>query len=132
MSRHTIGDVMNHALNIHEFYNELKNAGFTEQQAEVIANIQSKTALAAIEQTKHDYRLDDVTTNKDLDARIKETELKIEMVKADLQRDIESVRKEIANTQAYLTKTILTVGVGVGLTQLVAIVMLFMRLSGKA
>ena len=132
MSRHTIGDVMNHALNIHEFYNELKNAGFTEQQAEVIANIQSKTALAAIEQTKHDYRLDDVTTNKDLDARIKETELKIEMVKADLQRDIESVRKEIANTQADLTKTILTVGVGVGLTQLVAIVMLFLRLSGKA
>ena len=132
MSRHTIGDVMNHALNIHEFYNELKNAGFTEQQAEVIANIQSKTALAAIEQTKHDYRLDDVTTNKDLDARIKETELKIEMVKADLQRDIESVRKEIANTQADLTKTILTVGVGVGLTQLVAIVMLFMRLIGKA
>ncbi|MDD5227739.1 MAG: DUF1640 domain-containing protein [Methylococcales bacterium] len=89
-------------LNIHEFYNELKNAGFNEQQAEVIANIQGKTANAAIEksqadiaQVKHEYRLDDITTNKDLDARIKETELKIELVKADLQRDIESVRKEI-------------------------------------
>jgi hypothetical protein len=28
----------------HEFYNELKSAGFNEQQAEVIANIQGKTA----------------------------------------------------------------------------------------
>jgi hypothetical protein len=90
------------ALNIHEFYNELKSAGFNEQQAEVIANIQGKTASAAIEksqadiaQVKHEYRLDDITTNKDLDARIRETELKIEVVKADLQRDIEGVRKEI-------------------------------------
>lgn len=90
------------ALNIHEFYNELKSAGFNEQQAEVIANIQGKTANAAIEksqadiaQVKHEYRLEDITTNKDLDARIKETELKIEVVKADLQRDIEGVRKEI-------------------------------------
>ena len=90
------------ALNIHEFYNELKSAGFNEQQAEVIANIQGKTANAAIEksqadiaQVKHEYRLDDITTNKDLDARIKETELKIELVRADLKVDIEMVRKEI-------------------------------------
>jgi hypothetical protein len=90
------------ALNIHEFYNELKSAGFNEQQAEVIANIQGKTASAAIEksqadiaQVKHEYRLDDITTNKDLDARIKETELKIELVRADLKVDIEMVRKEI-------------------------------------
>ena len=69
------------SLNIHEFYNDLKNAGFTEQQAEVIANIQNKTASAAIEQTKHDFRLDDITTNKDLDIRIKETELKYKILK---------------------------------------------------
>lgn len=80
------------ALNIHEFYNELKSAGFNEQQAEVIANIQGKTANAAIEksqadiaQVKHEYRLDDITTNKDLDARIKETELKIELVRRDIK-----------------------------------------------
>ena len=98
-------------LNIHEFYNELKRAGFTEQQAEVIANIQNKTANAAIETSqvdiariKHEYRLDDITSNKDLDARIKETELKIELVKADLQRDIEIVRKEIADSKNDLIK----------------------------
>lgn len=115
----------------HTFYNRLKSVGFSEQQAEAIAEIQKETATAAIEQTKHDFRLDDITTNKDLDARIKETELKIELVRADLKRDIESVHKEIANTKADLSRTILTVGVGVGLTQLVAIFLLFMRMTGK-
>jgi hypothetical protein len=98
----------------HAFYNRLKSVGFSEQQAEAIAEIQKETATAAIEQTKHDFRLDDITTNKDLDARIKETELKIETVKADLAR------------------LILSVGVGMGLTQLVAIFLLFMRMTGKA
>ena len=119
------------ALNIHEFYNELKNAGFNEQQAEVIANIQGKTANAAIEksqadiaQVKHEYRLDDITTNKDLDARIKETELKIELVRADLKRDL-------ADSNAALSRTILNVGVGVGLTQIFAAFVLFLRMTGK-
>jgi hypothetical protein len=79
---------MAYALNIHEFYNELKEAGFTEKQAEVIANIQSKTSQATIEQTKHDYRLDDVTTNQDLDIRAKDTDLKIELVRRDI-KDLE-------------------------------------------
>lgn len=119
------------ALNIHEVYNELKSAGFTELQAEVIANIQGRTASAAIEksqadiaQVKHEYRLDDITTNKDLDARIRETELKIELVKADLRRDL-------ADTKAELSRLILSVGVGMGLAQLVAIFLLFMRSTGK-
>jgi len=106
------------AVNIHEFYNELKSAGFTEQQAEVIANIQGKSVTAAIEksqadiaQVKHEYRLDDITTNKDLDARIKETELKIELVrrdievvKSDLMRDIEGMRKDIEKSRNDLIK----------------------------
>ena len=109
-------------LNIHEFYNDLKNAGFTEQQAEVIANIQNKTASAAIEQTKHDFRLDDITTNKDLDIRIKETELKIELV----QRDIEVVRKEIADSKADLIKWI----IGSGFT-LISVIFMMLRFFEK-
>ena len=55
------------ALDIHEFYNDLKNAGFNEQQAEVIAIIQNKTATAAIEQTKNGQpQSDDVSTKRDL------------------------------------------------------------------
>ncbi len=76
------------SLNIHEFYNELKSAGFTEQQAEVIANIQSKTSQITIEQTKHDYRLDEMTTSQDLELRTKETDLKIELVRRDI-KDLE-------------------------------------------
>ncbi|MEI7840639.1 MAG: DUF1640 domain-containing protein [Methylococcaceae bacterium] len=79
---------------------------------------------AIIDQIKRDYRLDDITTNKDLDARIKEIELQIELVRADLQRDI-------SDAKAELSRTILTVGVGVGLLQLISIFMLFMRMTGK-
>jgi uncharacterized protein YajQ (UPF0234 family) len=67
-------------LNIHEFYNELKGVGFNEQQAELIANLHSKSAAAAVEQAKHDYKLDDVATRYD----IKELELKIEKSKNSL------------------------------------------------
>lgn len=105
----------------HAFYTRLKSVGFSEDQADVIASIQKDTASAAIEQARHDYHLDDLATKRD----IKELELKIEMVRADLQRDL-------ANTKAELSRTILTVGIGVGLTQLVAIFLLFMRMTGKA
>ena len=104
----------------HTFYNRLKSVGFSEQQAEAIAEIQKETATAAIEQARHDYHLDELATKRDL----KELELKIEMVKADLQRDL-------SNAKADLTRTVLSVGVGVGLTQLVAIFLLFMRMTGK-
>jgi ethanolamine utilization protein EutP (predicted NTPase) len=40
-------------LNIHEFYTDLKEAGFTEKQADVIAKIQGKAATATIEQVKN-------------------------------------------------------------------------------
>ena len=79
----------------HTFYNRLKGVGFSEQQAEAIAEIQKETATAAIEQTKHDFRLDDITTNKDLDARIKETELKIELVRAQLSEQIEKSKNDL-------------------------------------
>lgn len=104
----------------HHFYNQLKSVGFSEEQADAIAQIQKETATAAIEQAKHDYHLDELATRRDL----KELELKIEMVKADLQRDL-------ANTKAELSRTILTVGMGVGLAQLVAIFLMFMRMTGK-
>lgn len=94
------------SLNIHEFHNHLKNPGFTEQQAEVIANIQNKTASA----------------NKDLDIRIKETELKIELVR----RDIEIVRKEIADSKADLIKWI----IGSGFT-LISVIFMMLRFFEK-
>ena len=135
------------------FTHSLVDGGIPDKHADTIVQAFSKAIQesneivlkqtnASIEQIKHEYRLDDITTNKDLDARIKETELKIELVKADLQRDIANVQadlsrdiskvsKEISDTKAELSRTILNVGVGVGLTQIVAVFILFLRMTGK-
>ena len=46
----------------HEFIKELKNVGFSEEQAEVITNLQKTTINTTLEQARHDYQLDDLTT----------------------------------------------------------------------
>ena len=38
----------------HAFYNELKEAGFSEQQAEVITKLQKTTITSTLEQARHD------------------------------------------------------------------------------
>ena len=48
----------------HEFFNELKSAGFSEQQAQVITKLQKTTIINTLEQARHDYQLDKVTRNK--------------------------------------------------------------------
>lgn len=72
-------------IDVHEFYNELKNAGFSEQQADVIAKIQGKAANATIEQVKNDLHLDEVATKRD----IRETELRIITQLSAMQQDIQ-------------------------------------------
>lgn len=72
-------------IDIHQFYNDLKEAGFTEKQADVIAKIQGKTASAAVEQTKHDLHLDELATKRD----IRETELRIVTQLSAMQQDIQ-------------------------------------------
>lgn len=70
-------------LNIHEFYNELKSVGFNEQQAELIANLHNKTAIAAVEQAKHNYKLDEVATKRDLKELELQLSIQIEKSRAD-------------------------------------------------
>jgi hypothetical protein len=72
-------------IDIHEFYNELKEAGFTEKQADVIAKIQGRTANATVEQVKHDLHLDELATKRD----IRETELRIITQLSTMQQDIQ-------------------------------------------
>ncbi|MCX7101988.1 MAG: DUF1640 domain-containing protein [Methylobacter sp.] len=110
----------------HEFVTELKQAGFSEPQAEVITRLHQQTASTTIDYVKHEHSLENVVSNKDLDARIKETELKIELVRSELKRDIESVRKEIAETKAELIRWV----VGVGVLQITIITALLLKLAG--
>jgi hypothetical protein len=68
----------------HEFFNELKGAGFSEQQAEVITKLQKTTIAATLEQARHDYQLDDLATKRDL----KELELRLEVKLAENKADL--------------------------------------------
>ena len=103
----------------HEFVTELKHAGLSESQAEAITRLHQQAANATIDYVKHEHRLENVVTNKDLDARIKETELKIELVRSELKRDI-------AETKAELIRWV----VGVGLLQITIITALLLKLIG--
>ena len=115
------------AFDTHTFYTRLKNVGFSEQQADAIAAIQKETATAAIEQARHDYHLDELTTKRDL----KELEFKIESLRKDVEVIRAELKTDLANSNAALSRTILNVGVGVGLTQIFAAFILFLRMTGK-
>lgn len=101
----------------HALVKRLQGAGFTVEQAEIIADIQRESGAAYAEQVKHDFHLDDIATKRDLDARIKETELKIELARADLGRDIEKAKSELVRW---------VVGVGILQTTLLTGVLLKM------
>ena len=77
----------------HEFVKKLKGVGFSEEQAEILTDLQKTTVLNTLEQARHDYELDDLTTKRDLkemelrlEARIKDTDLKIAENKSELIR----------------------------------------------
>lgn len=60
--------------------------------------------------------------------------VKIEKAKLDelaTKRDIKELEVKIAETKAELSRTILNVGMGVGLVQIFAAFVLFLRMIGK-
>jgi len=93
----------------HDFVKKLKGAGFSEEQAEVLTELQKTTVLNTLEQARHDYDLDDLATKRDL----KELEL--------------IMRKDMADSRADLIRWV----VGVGLLQITIIAGLLFRLTGK-
>ncbi|MEY4210389.1 MAG: hypothetical protein RLZ92_769 [Pseudomonadota bacterium] len=62
----------------HEFFNELKSSGFSEQQAETITRLQKATIASTLEQARHEYELDSIVTNNSLDNRLRELELRMD------------------------------------------------------
>ena len=108
------------AIDTYALITKLKESGIPEPQAVAQIETITKAIDAALEQTRHDYDLDKIVTNKDLDARIKETELKIELVKADLKRDIAEAKSELIRWV-----------IGVGLLQTTIIAGLFLKILGK-
>ena len=72
----------------HEFIKELKNAGFSEEQAEIITKLQKAAVTSTLEQARHDYDLDNLITNHSLDSRLKESELKSEVKLAETKSEL--------------------------------------------
>ena len=105
----------------HEFIKELKGVGFSEEQAEIITKLQKAAVASTLDQARHDYELDDLVSNKSLDGRIKETELKMELIRAELKRDI-------AETKSDLIRWV--VGVGILQTALIAALLIKLSMQG--
>ena len=72
----------------HEFIKELKNAGFSEEQAEIITKLQKAAVNSTLEQARHDYDLDNLITNHSLDSRLRESELKSEVKLAETKSEL--------------------------------------------
>lgn len=107
------------AIDTYALVTKLKEAGIPEQQAAAQVETITRAIDAVLGQSRHEHDLDNLVTNKNLDARIKETELKIELAKAELKRDI-------AENKAELICWV----VGVGLLQITLITALLLRLAG--
>ncbi|MFZ2727171.1 MAG: DUF1640 domain-containing protein [Methylococcaceae bacterium] len=103
----------------HEFFKELKDAGFSEQQAEVITKLQKNTVHATLEQARHDYELDNIATKRDL----RELELRLES-------KIKDIDLKIAETKTDLQRWIVTVVFGVGILQTAIIAVLLLKVTG--
>lgn len=111
------------------FANRLKSVGFTDEQAQVITELQRTANDGTLEQARHDYHLDDVTTKRDIkeletaltrDMKELETALehKIELLRADTGR-------MIAESKADLTRWI----IGAGFFQTVLIIGVLLKIA---
>jgi len=100
------------------FANRLKSVGFTDEQAQVITELQLSTVETTLEQARHDYQLDDLATKRDL----KEIEItlkhEVELLRADTGR-------MIAESKADLTRWI----IGAGFLQTTLIIGVLLKIT---
>ncbi|MEI6267641.1 MAG: DUF1640 domain-containing protein [Methylococcaceae bacterium] len=106
------------------FANKLKSVGFTDEQAQVITELQRTATDNTLEQARHDYHLDDVAKRdlKEMETALKhdleKVEIKIELLRADTGR-------LIAENRADLTRWI----IGAGFLQTTLIIGVLLKIS---
>lgn len=123
-----------------QFATDLIESGISEVQATAITKAVSKAQQEAlttvIEQVKHDYKLDEVATQRDLkelelalkrDIKDMDTALKhdIELLRAETGRMIAETNQRIAETKAELIRWV----VGAGLLQTSLIIGALMKMA---
>ena len=101
-----------------QYANKLKAAGFTDEQAQVITELQRAVTGNTLEQARHDYHLDEIATKRDLKELETNLEHKIEMLRAD-------TGKAIAESKADLTRWI----IGAGFLQTVLIIGVLLKIA---
>ncbi|MFI3186435.1 MAG: DUF1640 domain-containing protein [Methylococcaceae bacterium] len=111
------------------FANRLKSVGFTDEQAQVMTELQLAANDNTLEQAKHDYHLDEVTTKRDLKEMEALLKHDIETLEVNLKRDIEVLRADtgrmIAESKADLTRWI----IGAGFFQTVLIIGVLLKIA---
>lgn len=100
-------------LDTYALISTLKDAGVPEQQAKAQIDAMTQIVNVTREQIEYDHKLDDVVTNKTLDARIREMELKLEL--------------KISESKAELVRWV----IGAGFLQVALITGLILKLSDK-
>ncbi len=91
-----------------DFANQLKDVGFTDEQARVMTQLQRAARDNTLEQARHDYHLDDVSTKRDL----KEMEVALtrdmKEIEAVLIRDMKEMEvkltRDMKEMEAKLTR----------------------------
>ena len=91
------------AFNTHAYVKKLQEAGFTEQQAEVLAETQVELISDQLA-SKDDIE----TAHTGLKRDIAELRKDMENIRAELKRDIAELRKDMENIRAELTRDIET------------------------
>jgi hypothetical protein len=106
----------------HDFVRKLKGVGFSEEQAEVITDLQKTTSANTLEQAKHDYELDNIATKRDL----KESELQLESKIKELDT---TLQLKIEQTKSELQRWMVTVVLGTAILQTAIIAALILKLT---
>lgn len=107
------------------FANRLKSVGFTDEQAQVITELQLAANDNTLEKVKHDYHLDDVATKRDLKELEISLDHKIELLRSDTGRMIAETNQRIAESKADLTRWI----IGAGFFQAVLIIGVLLKIA---
>lgn len=92
------------------FANQLKSVGFTDEQAQMLTELQRTATDNTLEQARHDFHLDDVATRRDLKELETVLRHEIELLRADTGRMISETNQRIAESKAELVRWVVAAG----------------------
>ena len=90
------------------YANRLRAVGFTDEQAQVITELQRSANDSTLEQAKHDYHLDDVSTKRDLKELETALTRDLKELEASLTRDLKELEtaltRDLKELESNLTR----------------------------